>query len=436
MVDVNDPSGIGDKLQKRREQVREADIDDRDRAAILEFVNHRKAEGLARNTRRRDLSTLRCASERADTPLVDMSLGDVRQLMNILVTPTDEGGYGLEPDGTGMFGYKRSLKVFFRYLDELEEHADYPFYDDISLPDLEVQGSANREEMLSGDEIEALKDAARNPRDRAFIALLADIGGRVTMLLSLRVGDVHLDGDEPFFEPNQDVEDGHKDLESTEIPILYSRAEVRTFVRHHHPDKATADAPLWPLLRGYDYEDPQSSAMGDDRARDVLKECAARAEIEKPVNPHNFRRTGATRMSNSDRLTDKEIRQVLGWADNRPLEFYDLTRESERNSAIHQALGFSEGSEEDGSELDMEIRVCGECREQNAATAHYCQRCGEPLTEDARSTTDAAEDTVTGNAIDEDDPSKRDLKGLVREVLKEDPSVLGDAHESSSASDS
>jgi len=44
-------------------------------------------------------------------------------------------------------------------------------------------------------------------------------------------------------------------------------------------------------------------------------------------------------MSNADRLTPQEIIQIMGWADDRPLEFYDLTEERERNAQIHETLG-------------------------------------------------------------------------------------------------
>lgn len=97
MVDVNDPSGLGHKLKRRWEQLEDADIDDRDRSAIEAFVKYRRdVEDRARSTRTSDLSTLRCASERAETPLVDMAFSDVRRLLNVLVTPRDEGGYGLD----------------------------------------------------------------------------------------------------------------------------------------------------------------------------------------------------------------------------------------------------------------------------------------------------------------------------------------------------
>jgi len=427
MVDVNEPTRLQQKLDRRWEQLEEADIDDRDREAIRAFVEYRRdVEDRARSTLTNDLSQLRCASVRADTWLVDMSFGDVRRLLSTLVTPKPEG-YGLDPDGTGMYGYKRALRVFFRFLDESEDYGDYPWHEDVELPTLEMSGAGSRDEMLSGEEIEALKDAANRPRDRALIALLADIGGRIGMTLSLRRKDMHLDGDEPFFEPNTEVVDGLKDLGSSQIPVLYSRSEVRTYLRQHHPDKGNPNAPVWAIAKGYDYENPQQCAVSGDRVRDMLEECAARADIDKPVNPHNFRRTGATRMSNSDRLTPQEIIQILGWSDDRPLEAYDQTTESERNSAIHEALGFSDGETTgEGDDLAFEMIVCGNCRAEIEASSQYCPNCGEATTEDARATTEEAEDDVVDDAIDETDPDKRDIKGIVREVIKEDPSVLED----------
>ncbi|WP_284008128.1 tyrosine-type recombinase/integrase [Haloarcula pelagica] len=427
MVNVNEPTRLQQKLDRRWEQLDAADIDDRDREAIRAFVEYRRdVEDRARSTLTNDLSQLRCASERAETWLVDMSFGDLRRLLSTLVTPKPDG-YGLDPDGTGMYGYKRALRVFFRFLDESDDWGDYPWHEDVELPTLEMSGAGSREEMLSGEDIEALKDAATCPRDRALIALLADIGGRIGMVLSLRRKDMHLDGDEPYFEPNAEVVDGLKDLDSTQIPVLYSRAEVRTYLRHHHPDKGNPSAPVWALERGYDHDNPQQSAVGDDRVRDVLQGCADRAGIAKPVNPHNFRRTGATRMSNSDRLTPQEIIQILGWSDDRPLEAYDQTTESERNSAIHEALGFSQGNGgSDEDELAFEHIVCGNCREEIESTAQFCPNCGHETDDAARQLKEDAKDDVSGDAINEPDSDRRELKGVVREVLAENPSLLED----------
>lgn len=235
MADVNVPSGIERKLQRRWAQLRDASIDERDKAAITEFVDHRREiEGVARNSRIHDLSTLRCASERAEVPLVDTDLGDDRTLFRILTAPTPDG-YGLKRDGSAMFGYKRALRVFFRFLDEEPDYDPYPFWGRIELPSWDISGAASEDEMLTADEVEQLKAAADYPRDRAIISFLADMALRATALLSMKRGHGHLDGPEPWFEVNDEMPDGLKGFDS-EPPILYSRSELRAFMNDHHPD--------------------------------------------------------------------------------------------------------------------------------------------------------------------------------------------------------
>jgi integrase len=427
MVDVNEPTRLQRKLDRRWEQLETASIDARDKTAITAFVEYRRdVENRARSTLTNDLSQLRCASERADVPLIEMTFGDVRRLLSTLVTPTEDGGYGLDPDGTGMYGYKRALRIFFRFLDESDDYGEFSFHEDIEIPTVEMSGAGSREEMLTGSDIEQLKNAATSARDRALIALLADIGGRIGLLLSLRRKDMFLDGEEPYFVPNENVVDGHKNLGSERIPILYSRAELRSYLRQHHPDKANPNAPLWAVRKGYDFENPEASALSADRARDLLRECADRAGVDKPVNPHNFRRTGATRMSNSDRLTPQEIIQIMGWSDDRPLEAYDQTTEAERNAAIHEALGFSDGITSDDDDLALEHIVCGNCRADIEASAKFCPNCGEPTDDGARSLQAEAKDEVADDAIAEANLSRRELKGMIRDVIAEDGSALED----------
>jgi len=407
MVDVNEPTRIARRLERQWTLLEEADIDDRDRAAIRAFVEKRRdIERRSRNTLCSDLSSLRVASERADRPLVDMTLEDVEGFFSVLCAPEAEGGYALDVDGSSMYSYARSFRLFYRYIDERASYDDYPFHDAIELPDVEVKGTSSRDEMLSGEDIEALKDAARHPRDRALIAFLADIGGRITMALSLRVGDLELDGDEPSFTPNDDVVDGLKDLDVDEIPILHSRAELRTYVRHHHPDPVP-EAPLWAKLRGYDPDARQESAVSGTRIRTMLKDCRDRAGIDKPVEPHNFRRTAATRLSNADRLTPQEIQQITGWKDSvlfEMLSTYDLTTDSERNSGIQRTLGFSKGNGGDEEDLAVQSIPCGTCREMNPSSARYCSNCGAAMDEaaqaEARQTEDETfEDTTTAASV-------------------------------------
>lgn len=424
MVDVNDASGMDQQLDRQWELLDEAQIPDADREAISEFVTHRREiEDRARSTRRTDLSTLRCASERAPVPLTEMQLADVRDLFDTLTAPTDAGGYGLDKQGSGMFDYKRGLRVFFNWMDAEPNYSDFPFGDRIELPTRDVQGAASEDEMLTPDEVEAMKTAANYARDRAIIGLLADVCPRITLLLGLRVGDVDLGGDEPHFIPNQNVEDGHKGIEPEPIPILYSRTELRTWVRHNHPDPRE-NAPLWPVLRGYDESNPQQCALGDDRLRDILELCADRAGIGKPAEPHHFRRTALTRMSNSDRLTPQEIQHIAGWSDQRMLDVYDYTTAEERNSEIHQSLGFSDGRTDDRPTVD--VVSCPNCRSQVSSATNFCPQCGSAVDDFARAEVNTTKTEIKERKAVADDPDEAILWEQLGQKLDMDPAILRD----------
>lgn len=439
MVDVTDPTGIQKKLDAQWRLLDESNIDERDEAVIRAFVEYRRnVENRARNTRMQDLSMLRLSSDRAETSLVEMNLEDVERLLELLTRPKDQGGYGHDPDGSTMFGYKRALRLLFRYMDKRESYDSYPFHDEISLPDIAIKGASNREEMLTADEIQALMQATRHPRNRALISFLGDMAGRIGLVLSLRIGDIHLDGNEPYFEPNDDVKDGLKNLNSDEIPILHSRGELRTYVRNHHPEPNVNEAPLWPYIRGYDPENRQSCAVSDGQVRNELRKCARRAGVEKPVQPHNFRRTGVTRLSNSDRLPPQDIAQITGWSEetlSRMLKVYDYTTDAERNSGIHESLGFSEGEQSgDNSKLAFDSMPCGTCREIIPGGARYCPQCGAPRDEEARAIKDKQDQTVIDSLANIEDAAAREAVSLLYQRLDVDRGAGAGEHHSDSSS--
>lgn len=409
MANVNDASKLSEKHARRLEQLEEADIDDRDRTAIRAFHDYRRANGSKTTTLTADLSTLRCASERADVQLMDMGETDVEDLLTLLATPKDEGGYGLEPEGSGIFGYCRALRVFFRWLDGRDDYGDYPFHDDIELPKQTFR-APSEDELLTEEEYRALKDAAGRGRmmgrDRALIAFLGDMP-RVTFTAQLRVGDVEgvYEKLEPTYRANPEGLGqkglGDDDDPVNERPFLWSAHEVRRWLSHGHPDRENPKAPLW-TKQSYDPENPEDGALGTDGIRSMLARNAERAGIPdgKATNPHAFRHIAITRARRSG-VDPKELQKIAGWSDLRPLEAYDHVTDDERNANVRGALGLKTPEEEEDA-LPPFID-CWNCGEDVERGERFCSACGSAQPLDlrrAQASADALNDDATEEAID------------------------------------
>lgn len=426
-ADVNDTGKIAEKLQRQLELLDEADIPEADREAIESFFRYRRSEGVARNTLRTDLSTLRNASDRAGVPLVDMSEADMQDFLALLVAPEPEGGYGLKRGGGGMYNYKRALRVLFKWLDGRGDYGDYPFWEDVDTPTQDVERQ-DPDERLTWEDVQALKDAAargqNGPRDRALVAMLAE-GHRVTAVAQLRVGDVDPWAENPGFGLNDTTEDGYKDMENVERPLLWCQADLKAWIGQHHPDNAHPDgprseAPLW-AIQTYDLDNPTGSALSNDGIKGVLQRTADRAGIEKPVNPHNFRHAMHTMLANDPDVDPRDQQHLGGWGDLRMVEHYDETSVEETNAAIRSSLGLSAADEEDHADTP-DPYDCPNCT-TTLTTEDYCPNCGEPRDLSTRLKQRAARKrTQDGVAEDADDPDVTVARAQVLDAI-DDPKV-------------
>jgi integrase/recombinase XerD len=420
MVAIDDNLGLEDRFQSAREDLENADIAAADRQAIAEFVAYRReTEELSLNTCINDCGNLKRAAERVDGRLLDLDADAVERFFQTLITPESRGGYGLDADGGGIYNYKRVCRVFFDWLDDNPDYGAYDFPETIELDTGTSDESVDRDAMLDQDEIQALKEAANHPRDRAIIEFLADTAARRTLALQLRVGDVDgLDGARPHYTPNPNGL-GQKDAPNRRYPLLYSQAELRTYINRHHIDPRD-HAPLFPVLeRHYDRDAPEESALSGDRLATMLKECADRAGVDSPVNPHNFRHSAVTRMRAEGYNADEIIR-FTGWADKRMLERYDHATALEKNDLVRERAGTID---EAGSDDGPTVRPCRVCGSRLDATTSFCPQCGSANTREAMERRDAVDDDVVASIPQADDDEIDALLAL-RERIREDPDLL------------
>lgn len=141
---------------------------------------------------------LRQLAELTDDPLVEMTQTDVERFLYDLSQRRD---LGRGDDGWSDSTLQNNENALLTFLKEQVGRAWTDEIDRTSVSDTGI----DPDDMLESDDIAALVDACRYQRDRALIEFLADTGARISLVCSLRVGDVDLGGERASYSPNEDA---------------------------------------------------------------------------------------------------------------------------------------------------------------------------------------------------------------------------------------
>jgi len=420
MASVSDIHNFDDQFRYQLEKLDEADIDDRDRAAIREFIRYQDTQrGLAASTNVNNCSDLRLSAERADTPLVEMGREDVDALLFAYKHDHEMA------KGT-LRNYRKALRKFFRYHDR-------DWAEDIeigAIPDREV----DTDKILTEEEIQALREAATHPRNKALLEMLLDTGLRISALGTLRVGDVHLGGQAGTVTLNTDAV-GRKGA-SGKRPLTWSKPYVANWL-DVHPDRDDPEAALFHRLTAPNggWSEDDDGALGYYQLQKILKEIAEDAGVAREkVNPHNFRKTAISSWIRQG-FSEQEIKHRATWVkDSRQFETYSQVTDEEMNQQILEQYGLAEGETE---RTTPDIEVCPQCQATLRGDPRFCPGCGLALSQKAAHDLEQAEDDVFEDmaaATDEDEIAMlRDLRELINErpdavhaALREAPAETDD----------
>lgn len=392
MVDITDVQGYTDKFENQLSLLENADIPENDRTAILELVHHEDAQDTIEvGTIVNHINRLRLSSERADVPLTDMAKTDVDSFLFSLKHDRELA------EGT-LRNYRKALRKFFK-------HHDREWAEDVEIgasPDRSVDPS----QLLDMDEIMALIEAANNPRDKAFVAVLADTGLRIGAACSLRVQDVAFDGPAGTITIN---EDGPVKGASGQKPVTWSRGYLGNWL-DVHPRNDEPGAPLFHKTKHL--TDGEDGALTYQYAARRLKWVAEEADIDTDrVNAHNFRKSAISRWIREG-LSEQAIKHRAGWVkDSTQFDVYSAVTDEEMNEDILDHYGLAE-SESASPELD----ACPACRTPLSDEARFCPGCGSPLSQAAA---EAAEESETAVFEGKSVPaSGTDVDGALGEMLR------------------
>ena len=260
--------------------------------------------------------------------------------------------------------YKIAIKRFYKWLEGSDE--DYPE----KVRWIRTTLKKNRKKLTnlpSQEDVKKLIQAATSIRDKALISVLYESGCRVGELLNIKLNDVEFD------------DYGVKILVSGKtgprrIRLISSVPHLANWIQNH-PKRQDPNNPLWVNIGTWNHGKP----MKYSTFRKELKEYAQKAGIQKPVNPHAFRKARATHLAT--KLTEAQMDEYFGWTQgsNMPAIYVHLSgRDIDKAIlSIHGKL-----PREDKSQVEeLKPKECPRCHYENPAEVKLCGRCMLPLDE-------------------------------------------------------
>ncbi len=366
----------------------DGEIAEVDFVAIGEFVLSHDPDQYEFPGEERSHNTLRAycrklihLAERSPKPLVDMTANDVNKLMRAYRQGEADGikDEGLSTNSVRQ--YQNFLRKFY------EHHEDLPIEkDEISLESPERQ-TVDDNDVLSNMEVEDLRDAINNSRDRALFEFLYDTGMRFRVAQALKLKHIDLENGQ-FTMPDAEGLKGARKIMLTRS-LFGSVGAIRRWIQDHPSDpNANPEHFLFTARPGTGLDDPENE-MSYNSIRRALQRIAERAGYDPgqdgdiKINPHNFRHTWVTRAVLDWELDNDEIKKHLGHRpDSNVMQVtYSHLKDEEWIDRMEKKVGIA--TPEEGEKDLPKFKNCQNCSSRLDYNAKACPDCGLQLTPDA-----------------------------------------------------
>lgn len=399
MVDVSDVQGYSDKYDNQLDKLESAPIDEDDRSAIGRFVRDLDAaDDIGTGTIIGHLNRLRLSAERADVPLTEMDLEDVRDYLYDCKHEHDLA------EGTRR-NYRKAIRKFAEWLER-------DWWEEVSIGAAPSR-SVDPNELLEMEEIEALIDAADHTRDKALVAMISDAGLRISAVTSLRKRDFEYREGGAVVHPNTD---GPVKGATDPVPLTWSAGYVANWLDVHPRDDP--DAALFHKLEHI--EDGEDGALRYQYAARRIKRIADDAGIDRErVRTHNFRKSAISRWIREG-LPEQVIKHRASWVkDSGQFEIYSGVTAGELNDQIFGHYGL-----ETAEDLRPSVDRCKQCRTPLPDGVALCPGCATPQTPGAREIVDDARERTrddVGTAAESGDADAASVAHAIDRALADYP---------------
>lgn len=379
---ANTGNGPETKYQAERRRITDAVDDDNltaaDRDHILEFLdaldpNHYNQQAVGIDTKTYSTleaygQNLRLTAAAADKPLTELSARELNDVYSDMADSLSQNTVQQR---------QASARVFYRYHDDfgVDPEAIYMAKNEPTPVD--------PRDLFTRDEIDAMRDATDNARDRAIIELMLYTGQRIRAIQTLRVQDVEVTDGKFYLNPDAFGLKGAKGMR----PLLVAKGSVSEWM-DYHPAPNDPDAYFITKLPDSGRGSPQEPLYQSTINR-AIKRVAEEAGIERwedRAHAHNLRHT-FVRWAYVNRDMDlATIKWMMGHAkDSRTLEetYFNILDKDHATKAMEAA-----GVQTPDDEEDITPAACPVCEYALPNHAKACPRCGTVLTPDAAAAQD------------------------------------------------
>jgi integrase/recombinase XerD len=373
---------------------------------ILEYHNFNISRGLALATQLKYLERLSSLSKMFKK---DFDKLTKEEMVKLIASKIDKSSnYSESTKAT----FKKIIKKFFQWLKKCEDN-EYPKEVNWIKTSERKKKHKQPEELLNDEDIEKMIKVTNHPRDKAFIMVLAESGGRVSEVLSLKIGNLNFDDKGCYFLVNGKTG-------SRRVRVVNSTPFIHSWL-DAHPEKENKDAPLWTVIgttqnistlkdkEKYNYN--WSYSLTYPAARNILIRAKEKAGITKPINPHNFRHSRATSLGAAG-LNESLMNQIMGWTQGSKMAgtYIHLSGKQTDDALLPAMYGMKVEEQKENQPRMFPIK-CISCGTLNAYDSKRCKNCNKIIG------TLSEEDLKSVDSFKEFDEMKRNIE-FMKKVMK------------------
>ena len=352
------------KYQRAKAALQNARISEANRKLIEKFEQTCNLEGLSIPRRLKLIGSLIILAR--DYLKKDFKKATKQDLKEAILRVEDNEDYSAWTKQS----YKAILKKFYKWLKFGDEYKTEPGYPEIvSWINTNIKPKdkpkIKASDILNEDEVKKLIEAAEHPRDKAFIAMLYELGARIGEIGNLRIHDVTKDRYSYLVDLNGKT--GHR------TPRIVISDPYLTDWLNTHPLKHQPESPLWILIGSRD----KNKKMEYPALRALVTRLKEKSDIKKRLYPHLFRHSRATHLLANKQINESQAKVYFGWTpSSRMLSEYSHLVSSDVNNAILEIHGIKTVEDK---ESKLKPKHCPRCRDINANDDLFCRKCGSFL---------------------------------------------------------